>query len=106
MPLTPQQFREAIEEEIERIAMNIVYQLDDDSGVPVEFRQANNDKRINFVKGLLREVAIIVGEYFVGQKLESKHPEPDELLYVFNRGYNKRTEDERQLLKELKKYLK
>lgn len=40
---------------IEKIAMNIVFQLDDDSGASVEFRQANNDKRINFVMGLLSE---------------------------------------------------
>lgn len=39
--------------EVEHIAMNIVYQLDDDSGASVEFRQANNDKRIEFVKKLI-----------------------------------------------------
>ena len=40
--------------DIEKIAMNIVYQLDDDSGLSVEFRQANNDKRIDFVKELIQ----------------------------------------------------
>jgi hypothetical protein len=39
---------------IEKIAMNIVYQLDDDAKLSVEFRQANNDKRIDFVKGLIQ----------------------------------------------------
>jgi hypothetical protein len=72
-----------VEEKLERIAMNIVYQLDDDSGLSVEFRQANNDKRIDFVKSLLstltdstlREVEEIVKNsrtvdetYGVGQK--------------------------------------
>jgi len=33
--------------------MNIVYQLDDDSGATLEFRQANNDKRIDFVMKLI-----------------------------------------------------
>ena len=40
-------------EEVENIARNIVFQLDDDSGLSVEFRQANNDRRIDFVKELL-----------------------------------------------------
>ena len=40
-------------EEIERVAMNIVYQLDDDSDLSVEFRQANNDRRIDFVAMLI-----------------------------------------------------
>ena len=39
---------------IEKVAMNIVYQLDDDAKLSVEFRQANNDKRIDFVKGLIQ----------------------------------------------------
>lgn len=38
---------------IESVAMNIVYQLDDDSGASVEFRQTNNDKRIDFVMQLI-----------------------------------------------------
>ena len=42
--------------EIERVAMNIVYQLDDDSGLSLDFRQANNDKRINFVIKLISEL--------------------------------------------------
>lgn len=41
---------------IERKAMNIVYQLDDDSGLSIEFRQANNDKRIDFVEQILNEL--------------------------------------------------
>ena len=35
--------------------MNIVYQLDDDANLPVEFRQANNDKRIDFVIKLIKQ---------------------------------------------------
>lgn len=38
---------------IESVAMNIFYQLDDDSGASVDFRQANNDKRIDFVMQLI-----------------------------------------------------
>jgi len=47
--------------EIERVAMNIVYQLDDDSKLSVEYRQANNDRRIDFV-------AIILGEALTSYK--------------------------------------
>lgn len=39
--------------DIEGVAMNIVYQLDDDANLSVGFRQANNDKRIDFVENLL-----------------------------------------------------
>lgn len=46
---------------VERVAMNIVYQLDDDSGASVEFRQANNDKRIDFVSKLILE--LLEGEF-------------------------------------------
>jgi len=49
MPPNTQNWRE----DIEHVAMNIVYQLDDDSGATLEFRQANNDKRIDFVMKLI-----------------------------------------------------
>lgn len=45
-----------VDEEVEHLAMNIVYQLDDDSGLSVDFRQANNDRRIDFVKGLIKDL--------------------------------------------------
>lgn len=37
----------------ERAAMNIVYQLSDDMKLSVAFRQENNDKWIDFVKGII-----------------------------------------------------
>ena len=43
-----------IEKISEQLAMNIVFQLDDDADLDVDFRQANNDKRIDFVKGLIQ----------------------------------------------------
>lgn len=43
------------QEILEKLAMNIVYQLDDDANLSVEFRQENNDKRITFVAKLIKE---------------------------------------------------
>ena len=48
-----------LDEKIERMAMNLVYQLDDDAGLSVEFRQANNDKRIDFVKKVISALPVL-----------------------------------------------
>lgn len=86
---------------IEKIAMNIVYQLDDDANLPVEFRQANNDKRIDFVIKLIKqalqeqEERTREEEYQRRKRVRSKTAEAN---YV--EGYNKaRIETKEKLLK-------
>lgn len=64
---------------IEKIAMNIVYQLDDDAKLSVEFRQANNDKRIDFVKGLIQS-SITQQKEAIEKERDEKWREKEEKL--------------------------
>lgn len=84
-------YKDEWEETIEHTAMNIVYQLDDDSGASVEFRQANNDKRIDFVARLITSLLASQKKELV-EKLEiAKEPLPAITMSAkeavsFNRG--------------------
>ena len=87
---------------IEKIAMNIVYQLDDDANLPVEFRQANNDKRIDFVIKLIKqalqeqEERIIEEEYQRRKRVRSKTAEAN---YVA--GYNEAKQEMKEKLMQI-----
>ncbi len=60
------------QEILEKLAMNIVYQLDDDANLSVEFRQKNNDKRITFVTKLIKEKLDTYAMEFLKERLPEK----------------------------------
>ncbi len=92
--------------------MNIVYQLDDDANLSVKFRQANNDKRIDFVRKLIsstlqadREslVKAVEGLRTKGIEKVPEVMEKDKLYNLMNEnmtiGYNLGVSDSINLIK-------
>ena len=72
---------------IEKIAMNIVYQLDDDAKLSVEFRQANNDKRIDFVKGLIQSSLTQQKEAIEKERDEKWREKEEKLKFIIGDIY-------------------
>jgi len=64
---------------LEKLAMNIVYQLDDDAKLSVDFRQANNDRRIDFVIKLLTQAKLSATKQAVEKIINELeiNPNPD-----------------------------